>query len=267
MENQLREHIFSTYLTLRYGIALVGALLPLVVYVVGAFHDIQLQKSISAYYWASSADQDEEVSEKDVPLVYHKVEQNPPSRTWFVGGLFAIAAFLYLYKGFSVAENIALNLAAILAAGVAVFPMEWRCGTACGKYSIHGFCAVVMFVLLFYVVWFRAADTLTLIHDDASQARYRRMYKIIGLAMLASPVTAFVLISVLDRRSSYTFFIEAAGIWAFSLYWWVKSSELKRTAGTIKALQGQVQGSPGRMGGAVTEVGGGEAPDAGKIRG
>lgn len=267
MEDKLREHIFSTYLTLRYGIALVGALLPVVVYVVGAIDNIQLQKSISAYYWASSADQDESVSVKDVPPVYDKIEQDPPSRVWFVGGLFAIAAFLYLYKGFSAAENIALNLAAILAAGVAVFPMEWRCGTACGKYSIHGFCAVVMFVFLFYVVWFRAADTLTLIRDTASQARYRRMYKIIGLVMLASPVTAFVWISVLRKPSSFTFFMEAAGIWAFSLYWWVKSSELKRTAGTIKALQGEVKASPNPMGGPVRDAGRAEPPDAGKLRG
>ncbi len=267
MDDKLREHIFSTYLTLRYGIALVGAFLPVVVYVVGTLNHIQLQKSISAYYWASPADQDEDAPVENPPVVHDKVKQNPPSRVWFVGGLFAIAAFLYLYKGFSAAENVALNLAAMLAAGVAVFPMEWRCGTACGKYSLHGFCAVVMFVFLFYVVWFRAADTLTLIPDDTARARYRRMYKIIALAMLASPVTAFVLISVLKKPSSYTFFIEAAGIWAFSLYWWVKSSELKRTAGTIKALQGQVKASPRPMGGPVTEAGSGDAPDEGKLRG
>src|SRR5689334_11009994 len=96
MENeQLQKHILSTYLTLRYGIVLIGALLPIIVYVVGVLHAIPLRNSISAYYWASAGNV-------------------APSRDWFVGCLFAVAAFLYLYKGFSVAENIALNLAALL---------------------------------------------------------------------------------------------------------------------------------------------------------
>jgi hypothetical protein len=230
--NKLREHILSTYLTLRYGIILIGALLPIVVYAVGRFNGVALQDSISAYYWAGDG---------------------APSRDWFVGLLFAVAAFLYLYKVFSGAENIALNLAAIFAVGVAVFPTEWNCGAACGKYSVHGFCAVSMFVFLVYVVWFRAGDTLTLIPDDQSRARYRRLYKILGLVMLASPLTAFVLNSVIGTRSSYVFFIEAAGIWAFAAYWLVKSSELARSAATIKAVEGEVQRTAASAAAPVTQ--------------
>ncbi|HYH46436.1 MAG TPA: hypothetical protein VEG34_12195, partial [Thermoanaerobaculia bacterium] len=147
--DKLQKHIFSTYLTLRYGIIAIGALLPLVVYGVGAFHGVELQDSISAYYWAPDG-------------------MDAPSRNWFVGGLFAVAAFLYLYKGFSIAENIALNLAAILAVGVAIFPTEWNCGEACGKFSLHGFCAVSMFACLAYVVWFRSRDTLELVPENAT---------------------------------------------------------------------------------------------------
>jgi hypothetical protein len=247
MNDKLREHIFSTYLTLRYGIVLIGALLPLIVYAVGRFHGVRLQDSISAYYWASNG----------TPA---------PSRDWFVGCLFAVAAFLYLYKGFSKAENIALNVAAILAAGVALFPMEWNCGQACGKYSVHGFCAVAMFVCLVYVVWFRSGDTLPLIPDEPSRARYRRMYVITGAVMLASPLTAFLLNAVIGTRTSYVFFIEAAGIWAFALYWWVKSSELKRSAATAKALEGEVETPRVTTGGPVTESP--AAPPAhGKLRG
>ena len=268
MGDKLREHIFSTYLTLRYGIALIGALLPVIVYVVGVCNNVPLQDSISAYYWAS-ADQNEQVATQDGLASNNSVKQMPPSRDWFVGSLFAVAAFLYLYKGFSAAENVALNLAAILAVGVAVFPMEWKCGEACGKYSVHGFCAIAMFACLVYVVWFRAADTLPLIPENGtpSRARYRRMYAIIGLVMIASPLTAFVLNSVIGTRSSYVFFIEAAGIWAFSLYWWVKSSELKRSAATIKALQGQVKAPPGPAGGPVTDAASVEEPKAGNLRG
>jgi hypothetical protein len=252
MADKLREHIFSTYLTLRYGIVAIGAILPVVVYLVGVFHNVPLQNSISAYYWASEHDVDSPGMEND-PQSAPSVRE-APSRDWFVGCLFAVAAFLYLYKGFSAAENVALNLAALFAVGVAVFPMEWKCGSVCGKYSIHGFCAVAMFVCLVYVVWFRATDTLSLIAGDSRRARYRRLYKIIGLVMLASPVTAFVLNSVIGSRTSYVFFVEAAGIWAFALYWSVKSTELKHSAATIKALHGQVHRAAGRAGGPVTHA-------------
>jgi hypothetical protein len=228
-ENTLQKHVFSTYLTLRYGIAIIGALLPVLVYAVGAAKGVPLQNSISAYYWAPDG-------------------QNAPSRNWFVGCLFVVAAFLYLYKGFSKAENFALNLAAILALGVAVFPMEWNCVTDCGKFSLHGFCAVSMFACLVYVVWFRARDTLSLVPLDAkpSPDSYRKMYAAIGFVMLASPLTAFVFNSLIGTQSTYIFFIEAAGIWAFSLYWFTKSSELKKSAATALALHARIETQPSR---------------------
>src|SRR5215208_2521332 len=205
------------------------------------FHEggVPLQDSISAYYWASPPG-----------------GGDAPSRNWFVGGLFAVAGFLYLYKGFSTAENIALNIAAILGVGVAIFPMEWKCETNCGKYSPHGFCAVSMFVCLAYVVWFCARDTLRLVPENAtpSPARYRQMYLIVGGVMLASPLTAFILNSLIGTRSSFVFFIEAAGIWAFALYWWIKSSELKRSAATAKALVGKIEHKPIRAKGPLTQV-------------
>jgi hypothetical protein len=252
LASKLRKHILSTYLTLRYGIVAIGALLPVVVYLVGAFNHVPLQKSISAYYWASEYDNDSMDSHSDTGVI-DKARLIAHSRDWFVGGLFAVAAFLYLYKGFSSAENVALNLAGALAVGVAVFPMEWKCGAACAdKFSVHGFCAVTMFVCLVYVVWFRAADTLLLV-PEKNRARYRRIYAIVGLVMLASPVTAFVLNSLLGKRHSYVFFIEAAGIWAFALYWGVKSSELKQSAATVKALGGHVKAAPSPAGGPVTQ--------------
>lgn len=232
----LQELLFSTYLTLRYAIAITGALLPLLVYGVGAAKGVPLQDSISAYYWASPHG------------------QNAPSRDWLVGSIFAVAGFLYLYKGFSKAENVLLNTAAVCAVGAAVFPMEWHCEPNCGKFSFHGFFAVSMFTLLAFVVWFRARDTLSLLPKDAkpSSAAYRRTYQVIGFVMLASPLTAFILSSLIGARSSYIFFIEAAGIWAFALYWWVKSSELKQSAATELALHAEVETASGRSSGPLT---------------
>jgi len=43
-------------------------------------------------------------------------------REVFVGILFAVGAYLYLYKGFSAVENIALNLAGTFAICIPLFP-------------------------------------------------------------------------------------------------------------------------------------------------
>lgn len=219
--DELQEHIFSSYLHLRYGAAIIGALLPLIIYTAGILNGVPLADSISDYYWVP-----------DGPTA--------PSRDWLVGCLFAVAGILYLYKGFSKAENVALNLAALLAVGVALFPTAEFDSTAGGKFSIHGFCAVSMFICLVYVVWFRSGDTLHLLPPDATPnpKRYSQMYRIVGGLMLASPLTAFIVNLIIGTKTSYVFFIEVAGIWAFAAYWLIKGSELKRSGATSKALSG-----------------------------
>ncbi len=52
-------------------------------------------------------------------------------RSWFVGILFVLGIFLYLYKGFSTLENCLLNIAGLSALGVALFPTGWNCGDSC----------------------------------------------------------------------------------------------------------------------------------------
>jgi hypothetical protein len=204
--------------------AVIGILLPLVVYGIGRGHGLSLAPSISAYYWWGE------------PV-------DNPSRDWLVGCLFALAACLYLYRGFKTAENIALNAAALLAIGVAVFPTPWNCDP-CPRFTVHGTVAILLFVCLVYVVWFHARDTLDLLHDEAAAARYRKVYLIIGGVMAASPVIAFVLNSVAGAGESYVFFIEMAGIWAFGAYWIAKSIELKTSSATTKAVGGKVEVTP-----------------------
>lgn len=229
--NALQEHMFRSYLNLRYGMAIIGAIYPVIVYAVGWLDGHALQDSISAYYWLTA-------------------HGDARPRVWMVGGLFAVAAFLYLYKGFTVRENVALNLAAVFAVGVAIFPTKQNCTSGC-FFTTHGVCAVSMFVCLVYVVWFCARDTLHLLprddeadEPDALAKHYRRRYLIIGAVMLASPLTAFLLNSVIGTHSTYVFFIEAAGIWAFALYWWVKSSELKQSGSARKAMCGEIDLNP-----------------------
>ena len=220
--DEMQDHIFFTYLSLRYGLAIISGLLPLIVFGVAKLQGVDLQDSISSYYWAA-------------------VEgRQPPSRVWFIGGLFAVASGLYLYKGFSKAENYALNMAAILGVGVAVFPKEWNCTQNCGgAVSLHGFCAVTMFLFLAYVVLFRAKDTLRFLPDDSKpDARfYRKAYAIIGVFMVVSPITAFVVNVFVGTEETYIFFIETVAIVSFAAYWLAKSWELSQSGAVKKAVQ------------------------------
>jgi uncharacterized membrane protein len=223
---KLQAHVLGTYISLRHGMVLIGVVLPFAVMVAGCIGGVGLQESISAYYWAASTASPE----------------SPPSRDWFVGSLFAIAACLYLYKGFTTAENVALNLAALFAVGVALFPTPWDCRPDCGRFSVHGTVAILLFVCLLFVVWFCAKDTLTLLSKDDA-ARYRKRYNAIGFIMLASPLTAFLL-NWFTTRKSYILWVEAAGIWAFAAYWYAKSRELKKSSATTRAVRAAVKIAP-----------------------
>src|SRR5262245_36594732 len=128
---ELQRHVLSTYLTLRYGVALMAFLFPVVVLGAGLFDGVSLQDSLSAYYWA-----------------HHTYGDIYVARVWFVGGLFAIGAFLYLYKGFTRQENFALNAAALLAIGVAVFPTARVSDSDANWLTLHGACAVGVFACL-----------------------------------------------------------------------------------------------------------------------
>jgi thioredoxin reductase (NADPH) len=87
-QDNLKKHVLSTYLTLRYGTGIIALCFPIFVYLYGLICGVSLQNSISAYYWADGF-------------------ESAPVRVWFVGVLFALASFFYLYKGFTAKENIA----------------------------------------------------------------------------------------------------------------------------------------------------------------
>jgi hypothetical protein len=203
---QLQRHFFSTYITLRYGMAAIAFAFPLLLLLLGYYYfKIPLQESMSANYFALSPDD--------------AAKNAYPMRTWFVGILFAIGAFLYLYKGFSDKENWALNIAGICAIGVAIFPMQ-------SKFGIHGIFAIVLFLCIAFVAIWCTQETLQYLASGEQQKRFKRVYTTLGLLMLASPATAAVLTLMFGNPGSYTFFVEAAGVLAFAAFWWTKSREL-----------------------------------------
>jgi len=225
----LQAHITATYIMLRYGMAALAIALPFLL-VIGGFllAELPWQASMSAYYHAG----------------------NGAMRDGFVGILFALGVFLMLYKGLTFFENGALNLAGFLLLIVALVPMTWDCGNACPRFSWHGAAAVVFFLAIAYVCIFRAKDTLPLIDDPATEKRFARAYDILGGCMLASPAIAFVvkwLLPPQQGKGSIVFFIEAAGVIIFGIYWIVKSCEIGKTHAEQEAVEGRLYIDPYRL--------------------
>lgn len=226
--DELQSHIFATYTNLRIGVAIIAIAFPPLLWIGGAFLNMPLQDSMSAYYHAACDGQS--------------------MRNWFVGLLFAVGIILYLYKGFSRKENYALNIAGILAVAIAVIPMEWACGEVCNAICIpkhealtlHGIVAVSFFICIAYVCIFCAHETLYLLDDKDREKRYRLLYRLFGIGMILSPLVAALLAFVFRQQNSYAFYAEWVGIWIFASYWLLKSKEISSTNAEHLALHEKI---------------------------
>lgn len=242
---QLSNHVAREYQVSRRGIAYIAIAFPLILWVGGCLMwHLPLQTSMSAYYHAS--DKPQEASGKPQEADAKIQSGQGDMRNEFVGLLFALGGILILYKGFTRMEDYALNLAGVMAVGVAVFPMPW--GDFKGievtvldkPYSLHYVFAFTLFFCIGYVCIFRASDTLTLIHNATIRQRYRILYKSLGWAMIATPLTAFVFTSVFHQDKEYTFYTELVGIWVFAAYWLVKDHEISTTDADELAVSGEL---------------------------
>jgi hypothetical protein len=245
----LRIHMLSTYRTLRISLVVIALVIPWLLWIGGAFISKQrlpLQPSISDYYHANEMTRTEVAARAaalsagvDRPTVAI-LSGRGVMRNWFVGVLFAISAMLAVYKGYRPAEDLALNLAAVFATLVALVPNQWVDDPK-PVLPFHGTFAVLFFLCIAYVCIFCASATLPLVKDEDRRKRYRRFYKIIGWAMVASPVLAAVLTQFFGLRASYVFFTEASGVYAFGAYWWVKTHELNETNADRRAARGELK--------------------------
>ena len=225
MDNKaLQQQILSTYNSLRFGMILIAAATPVVVVLWAYLFGVGWQTSLSAYYFAPVG-----------PNIEYSIY---PGRVLFVGILFALGSFLYLYKGFSRRENIALNLAGLFALGVALCPMYAQTGYVPFSNILHFTFAVLLFICMAYTAIFCSDDTLQWIKDPTRRARYWAAYRIIGWFMGLFPLVGLALALSVHAVQNYVFWIEAAGIWAFAAYWLTKSRELKESEVEIRAVTG-----------------------------
>lgn len=221
----LEKHVHATYFMLRVGMAAIALSFPLVLWWGGAaWAGIERPLSMSAYY--------------------HPGPNGHSMRDWFVGILFVIGACLYLYKGYSRRENFVLNLAGLMAVGIAVIPMASGCGGQCSGTSVHGTLSLLFFICIGYVCLFCADETLQLLADEKLRQRYRWKYRACALVMVAFPLAAVGLNLLSPHVPGKEpivplFFIEASGVIAFASYWFFKSRELARSQADKKALKGE----------------------------
>jgi hypothetical protein len=219
---ELQEHMLWTYYGLRVGLVVIGVSLPVLVMLSGFLYGEGLRGSLSDYYNVAAIGF---LTPRDI----------------FVGGLLAAAACLYLYKGYSDKENLALNLAAIFALVVAVFPT----GPDGPITYTHRAAAVLFFVCITYVCLFRSKDTLDEeLVPEPKRSQFARRYNIIGVLMIASPLAALAMSWWLGLRSGDTtvvLWIETFGVVVFASYWAVKTLELRGSEAERLALDAHLK--------------------------
>jgi hypothetical protein len=149
------------------------------------------------------------------------------SQSVFIGFLFAIAAFLLAYNGYSPKEMVLSKVASIAALGIVLFPCH--CDSPLGQTPyVHWISAAAMFVILAYFCYLFLQRARAKGHVEA-KAR-ATIYAVCGFAILLSIfVLAFdhLLGDVLKARfARLTFYGEATGLIAFGISWLTASRVL-----------------------------------------
>lgn len=234
-QDHIDKAIVENYQTLRNRMGLLTAAFPVVVILVGLAWGIQLQPSLSDYYFAQNP-------ASGMADLY-------PVRLWFCGLLFAVGVFLYRYKGFSKNEDRWLSLTGAFTLCVAIFPMAVTGKTSpftlayfgYPNVTLHGISAVLAFVCIGIIIfWFSGSTLSKLKKDGAARKWFRRAYVLIGTYMLLA-MGGSVLMHFLhtDRANdSYILYVEWSGLWAFATYWFIKNLELRYVADAIRKESG-----------------------------
>lgn len=86
--------------------------------------------------------------------------------------------------------------------------------------------AIILFVLLAIVALFCADKSLKYLPKEKNREFYLWVYRILGGLMIVFPFVGYVVAYLFDALSNKVFFIEAAGVLTFGLYWAFKTREL-----------------------------------------
>ncbi len=227
MSRTVRRQVESTYLRLRTAAAFIGFAFPLVLWIGGLCAGFGLCDSMSAYYHANPHSQERcQTACRDLtPLQNEAIPQAGTMRNAFVGLLFAIGIILFVNKGYSRHEDILLSFAGAFAWCIAIFPMPWKCKPSC-PISMHGASAILFFACIVIIIVFCSEDTVKYLPTSKMKKCFRICYWILAGCMGLSPLTAYLMNESIPGHNSYIFWVEFVGIYAFGVYWLVKTKEI-----------------------------------------
>jgi hypothetical protein len=228
---QLRNHIYKTYWWLRGGLCGLALAFPFLLLGVGWLYDVNLQDSMSEYYFAFDP--------HESPLRVF------PVRVVFVGILFALGFSLMLYRGLSKTENWLLNIAGFFALVAALYPMQtppWCTNCGINKFSyVHEVAGYVVFACLGIVALFCTKATLRKLPVDKRQwyRWFRVGYSVLGGLMIVGPAIAIGMARFLGIYDKRLFVVESILLGLFGLYWALRSFELWISQVEWNALTGK----------------------------
>lgn len=210
--------IVISYLTLRKTIGWLGISLPFLL-VLGAwliFQEKDIRSSISAYYYSDMGDV-------------------------FVGTLCAIGFFLFSYKGYERRDDIAGDVACVLAVGAALFPtapvpIPPDEGASCygGQigYCPHGFFAASFFLMLAYFCLFLFTKTDPNKPPSRRKLKRNAVYRACGYTMLSCILLVPFIYLLPDNITAAiekydpVFWLETVAVLAFSVSWLTKGEAI-----------------------------------------
>lgn len=194
-----------SYLFLRRAIGCIGVALPFVLVVGQLIVDGTVRHSVSAYYYSDMRD------------VY-------------VGSLCAVGVFLLAYRGYGTADEVAGDIAAVAAVGVALFPTSPANPSAGQRVvgTMHLVFAGVFFLTLAFFCLFlftrsRGPRTARKVHRN-------RIYYAAGAVILVCLAGIAVGALLLPESSHAVLVMEAAAIVAFGISWLIKGETILRDA-------------------------------------
>ncbi len=157
------------------------------------------------------------------------------SQSFFVGFLFAIAAFLLSYNGKSRREMILSKVAAVSAFGVAMFPCECDNKVEIIQH-VHATSATVMFLILAYFCYLFFVRARAKGHTEAVRREW--VYAACGVTIFLSIITvaldAVLGHAIRESIPRLTFFCETSALVAFGVSWLTASRTLPLLTSTTE---------------------------------
>ncbi len=180
------------------------------------------------------------------PLPSVSASYHTSARDLFVGIIFVVAAFLAAYNRHTKGQFWASKVAALAAAGVALFPTASDCkGTS--ESTIHFIAAALLFGILAYfclVPFYRKTR-----RGSTKQRRRAFIYLLCGgaiiLAMLSVLIANLALTCEAVHARRIIFWAEAAALWSFGIAWLVAGKAFRVIAEPEEQLTFTANGSIG----------------------